>query len=74
VKLPKGVRPGLHFLPPARNPWLLAVAPLGSWLNVRFGSRVRREELHGIETLVQAYRKMQDGDARLIVAFRHPGV
>jgi hypothetical protein len=74
LKPPRGVRPGLRFLPPARNPWLLAFAPLGSWLNVRFGSRVRREELHGIEKLIQAYRSMQDGKARLIVAFRHPGV
>jgi len=72
--MPLGVRPGLRFLPPARNPWLLAFAPLGSWLNVRFGSRVRREELHGIERLIHAYRRMQDGEVRLIVAFRHPGV
>jgi hypothetical protein len=72
--MPLGVRPGLRFLPPATNPWLLRVAPLGSWLNVRFGSRVRKEELHGIERLIDAYRRMQDGEVRLIVAFRHPGV
>jgi hypothetical protein len=72
--MPPGVRPGLKFLPPARNPWLLALAPLGSWLNVRLGSRVRREELHGIEKLIDAYRRMQDGEVRIIVAFRHPGV
>jgi hypothetical protein len=74
LRIPQGVRPGLRFLPPARNPWLLAFAPLGSWLYVRFGNRVRREELFGMDRLVEAYRQMQEGAARLIIAFRHPGV
>ena len=72
--MPQGVGPGLRFLPPARNPWLLPISPLGVWLNVRFGNRVRREELHGIERLIDAYRKLQEGEARVIVAFRHPAV
>ena len=74
LKLPSGVRPALRFLPPARNPWLLALAPFGSWLYVRFGNRVRREETYDIERLVRAYQLLQSGKARLIVAFRHPGV
>jgi hypothetical protein len=74
MKIPQGARPGLGFLPPARRPWLLALAPLGAWLYVRFGNRVRREELFGTERLVEAYREMQEGAARVIVAFRHPGV
>jgi hypothetical protein len=74
LKMPRGVRPALRFLPPARHPWLLAFAPLGSWLYVRLGNRVVREEMHGAEKLVRAYRQMRDGKARLIVAFRHPGV
>ena len=74
LNMPKGARPGLRSLPPAHNPWLLAFAPFGSWLNVRLGTGMRREELHGIEKLVEAYRRMQNGEIRLIVAFRHPGV
>ncbi|MGA2974457.1 MAG: hypothetical protein ABSF77_04030 [Spirochaetia bacterium] len=74
LKTPKGVHPGLPFLPPAKNPWLLRFAPLGSWLYVRFGNRVRREEIHDIERLVRTYQEMQDGKTRLIVAFRHAGV
>ncbi len=74
LKIPEGVRPGLGFLSPARNPWLLAFAPLGSWLSVRLGNRVRREELFGMERLVEAYRQLQEGRARVIIAFRHPGV
>jgi hypothetical protein len=74
LKTPTSVRPGLPFLPPARDPWLLSFASFGSWLYVRFGNRVLREETHGMERLVRAYQDMQDGRARLIVAFRHPGV
>ena len=74
LKPPSGVRPALRFLPPARTPWLLAFAPFGSWLYVRFGNRVRREETCDIERLVRAYQLLQSGKARLIVAFRHPGV
>src|SRR5512136_635283 len=74
LKPPTSVRPGLPFLPPARNPWLLRFASFGSWLYVRFGNRVLREETHGMARLVRAYQDMQDGKARLIVAFRHPGV
>ena len=74
LRPPSGVRPALRFLPPARNPWLLAFAPFGSWLYVRFGNRVAREEIYDIERLVSAYQLLQSGKARLIVAFRHPGV
>jgi hypothetical protein len=74
LKIPDGVRPGLRFLPPAKNPWLLAFAPFASWLYVRLGNRVRREELFGMERLVDAYRQLQEGRARVIIAFRHPGV
>jgi hypothetical protein len=72
--LPEGVRPALRFLSPARTPWLLSVAGIGSWLYVRLGNRVRHEELFGMDRLVGAYRQMQEGSIRLIVAFRHPGV
>jgi hypothetical protein len=74
LNTPRGVRPGLSFLPPAKNPWLLRFAGLGSWLYVRLGNRVLREELFGIERLVHAYREMQEGRLRFVVAFRHPGV
>jgi hypothetical protein len=74
LKTPTGMSAGLSFLLPAKNPWLLRFARLGSWLYVRMGNRVRREELYDIERLVRAYQEMQEGKLRLIVAFRHPGV
>jgi hypothetical protein len=74
LKIPRGVRPGLKFLPPAANPWLLGAARPGTWLYVRLGNRVRRETCLNMERLVDAYRQMQAGKARVIVAFRHPGV
>jgi hypothetical protein len=74
LNIPSGVRPALRFLPPARRPWLLPISPPIIWFYVRFGNRVIREELHDIERLISAYQQLQDGKARLIVAFRHPGV
>jgi hypothetical protein len=74
MELPKGARRGLRFIAPFRRPPLLPFAVVGSWLYVRFGCRVRHEELHGGERLVRAYQAMQGGTARLIVAFRHVGV
>ena len=74
LHIPKGMSSGLSFLTPARNPWLLRFARLGSWLYVRIGNRVRREELYDVERLARAYQGMQEGKLRLIVAFRHPGV
>jgi hypothetical protein len=74
LTIPAGARPALRFLPPARRPWLLSISPPIIWFYVRFGNRVRREELYDIEHLIRAYQQLQDGKIRLIVAFRHPGV
>ena len=52
----------------------MPISPPFIWFYVRFGNRVIREELHDIERLIAAYQQLQDGKARLIVAFRHPGV
>ncbi|HEY9593794.1 MAG TPA: 1-acyl-sn-glycerol-3-phosphate acyltransferase, partial [Spirochaetia bacterium] len=68
------MRTGLKFLPPAKNPWLLRFSRAGSWLYVRFGNRITREDGVNMERLVRAVHEMQDGRTRLIVAFRHPGV
>ena len=72
--IPDGARPGLSFLTPVRAPRIMAVAGVGSWLYVRLGNKVRREELFGMDRLVGAFRQAQEGAIRLIVAFRHPGV
>jgi hypothetical protein len=71
---PAGARPALRFLPPARRPWLLPISPPVIKFYVRLFNRVRREELHDIERLISAYQQLQNGTARLIVAFRHAGV
>jgi len=70
----KGVGPALRFRPPAKNPWLMPVAPFGSWLYVTFFCGIRRIETRNIERLVRQYQSFQEGQARVIVAFRHVGV
>ena len=44
-----------------------------SWLYTRLLLGVGRFETHNIDRLVRAYRQLQEGAIRLIIAFRHPG-
>ncbi len=71
LRIPVGAGPGLHFLAPARRPWLLAFSRPGSWLYARMIG-VQRIDVDDIERLVERYRDMQEGRSRFIVAFRHP--
>jgi hypothetical protein len=72
LPIPDGARPALRFIPPAEKPALYPIAPLVSWLYTRM-LHVRGFEAHNVDRLVRAYRQLQDGATRLIVAFRHPG-
>ena len=71
LRIPDGPRPPLHFLPPARHPWVLLVARPLSWLQVRMLG-IRKVETTGGRHLVELYRGMQEGRTRFIIAFRHP--
>jgi 1-acyl-sn-glycerol-3-phosphate acyltransferase len=71
LPIPDGPRPALHFLPPARRPWLLALGRWLSWLEVKMLG-IRGIETTGGRHLVDLYRGLQEGKTRFIVAFRHP--
>ena len=71
LPIPDGPRPALHFLPAARRPWMLAIGRWGSWLHLRLLG-IRGVETAGGRHLVELYRRMQEGRARFIIAFRHP--
>ncbi len=71
LPIPDGPRAPLDFLPAARRPWLLAFSRPGSWLQVR-SLGIRGVETSGGRHLVELYRRMQEGRARFIIAFRHP--
>jgi hypothetical protein len=71
LPIPDGPRAPLGFLPPARRPWLLAISRPGSWLQVKMLG-IRGVETSGGRHLVELYRRMQEGTARFIIAFRHP--
>jgi hypothetical protein len=71
LPIPDGPRAPLGFLPPARRPWLLAFSRPGSWLQVRMLG-IRGVETSGGRHLVELYRRLQEGTARFIIAFRHP--
>lgn len=71
LPIPDGPRPPLGFLPPARRPWLLALSRPGSWLQVR-ALGIRGVDTSGGRHLVEMYRRLQEGSARFLIAFRHP--
>jgi hypothetical protein len=55
------------------KPVLWPVAPLVSWIYTRFLLGVGRFEAHNVDRLVRLYRQQQEGAARMLIAFRHPG-
>ncbi|MEN9207632.1 MAG: 1-acyl-sn-glycerol-3-phosphate acyltransferase [Gloeomargarita sp. GMQP_bins_14] len=68
----RGAQPGLRFIPPQYNPWLnrLIRLLLPAWL--RFRLRITQVQVEGAEELVTWYDRLQRGEARLLLAFRHP--
>ncbi len=72
LPVPDSARPGLLFLPP-RKPWLFAFSRPGSWFYMRL-LKIRSIETRNLDGLAHLYRRMQDDQIRLILAFRHPHV
>ncbi len=67
-------KPALEFIPPHFNPWVLrgvnTVLPF--WL--RSKTEISKIEAKGLDELLTLYRQFQQGQARLLLAFRHPSV
>ena len=74
IKPPIEAQPALQFIPPAFNPWIYQTAKviLPSWL--RWKTAIRDIQVNNLATLAQAYQEFQQGDSRLLLAFRHPSV
>jgi 1-acyl-sn-glycerol-3-phosphate acyltransferase len=65
-------QPPLDFLPPAFDPKLLWVTKhlLPIWM--RWRSSVKQLDIQGAESLVELFQQFQSGQARFLIAFRHP--
>lgn len=67
-------QPPLEFIPPAFQPWFLAVVHflLPTWL--RWKTAISQIEADNVEVLVNLYRQFQEGKIRFLMAFRHPQI
>jgi hypothetical protein len=67
-------QPPLEFIPPAFQPWFLAVVHflLPTWL--RWKTAINQIEADNVEVLVNLYRQFQEGKIRFLMAFRHPQI
>lgn len=70
--LPRQAQPPLPFRAPALNRWILQGAQLGSFLGIKVWAGVTQVQAEDLETLVEAYRRFQAGEIRLMLAYRHP--
>lgn len=73
----QGVQPRLGFTAPAYRPWAVQLVYLALPLLLRLRLRpwlpagIRQVHCHQVKTLVDCYRQFQQGQARLLLAFRH---
>ncbi len=51
---------------------MLQGAQLGSFLGIKFWAGVTQVQAEDLESLVEAYRRFQAGEIRLLLAYRHP--
>ena len=67
-----GAQPPLEFLPPEFDPKVLWATKtlLPFWL--RWKSSVKKLDIQGAEVLVDLFHQFHAGDARFLIAFRHP--
>jgi hypothetical protein len=70
-KLINQAQPRLRFIRPRLNRAVLALGRFISTAYVRFRMGVRIEAVHGIERLIDEYRRYNSGRSKLIVVFRH---
>lgn len=65
-------QPPLEFLPPQFDPKVMWLARtlLPGWM--RWKSSVKTLNIQGTERLVELFQQFQAGDARFLIAFRHP--
>ncbi len=67
------VQPPLKFVEPSYTPWVhrFARSLLPFWLRWRLN--IDQVDIRNGETLARLYQQFQSGNARFMVAFRHPG-
>ncbi|AGY57898.1 phospholipid/glycerol acyltransferase [Gloeobacter kilaueensis] len=65
-------QPPLQFVPPALNPWLVALLPMALPLWLRWQTPLAAIRTEQVERLVDLYRDFQAGKVRFLLAFRHP--
>lgn len=65
-------QPPLEFLPPQLIPWLPAVLKPLLPLLLRWQSGIVAVEARNLEQLAKLYFRFQQGETRLLLAFRHP--
>jgi len=65
-------RPPLEFIEPAFNPWVYRLAKLALPGLRRWGAGIQEIRGENVAQLAQLYRQFDDGDIRLLLAFRHP--
>jgi 1-acyl-sn-glycerol-3-phosphate acyltransferase len=75
--LPNAIRqaqPPLAFLPPAFNPWVFKAirAVLPAWM--RFKLKITAADVQHLDRFVHLYQQFQQGQVRIMVAFRHPTI
>lgn len=69
---PHYAQPPLDFLPPKFDPKVLwATRTLLPWW-MRWKSSVNTLDIQGAETLIDCFHRFEAGDARFLIAFRHP--
>ncbi|MEM6836106.1 MAG: 1-acyl-sn-glycerol-3-phosphate acyltransferase [Cyanobacteria bacterium P01_C01_bin.120] len=69
---PHYAQPPLDFLPPNFDPKMLWAAKTFLPLWMRWKSSVKRLDIQGAERLIDLFQKFQAGEARFLIAFRHP--
>ncbi len=62
----------MPFRAPQLNRWVLQAAQVSSPLGLKIWAGVTQVEPENLETLVEAYRRFEAGEIRLILAYRHP--
>ncbi|MCS7226286.1 MAG: 1-acyl-sn-glycerol-3-phosphate acyltransferase [Gloeomargarita sp. SKYB31] len=68
----RGAQPGLQFIPPQYDPRVSGLIRLllPAWL--RFRLQITQVRVEGAKRLVPWCARLQQGDARVLLAFRHP--
>lgn len=68
------VQPPLEFLPPNYTPWVFRVTRAALPLWMRHKLKIAVVQVKHVERLIQVYQRFQQGQVRVLLAFRHPTI